>query len=147
MYCPKCNSENTQTLKMMCLSGTTTGTSTAVGVTSDLHLGAAVIGSRSQTNLAANYDPRAKPDSRKGLGVWCYFIGCFLVVIMSIEASKNQSAGMFLFGILVSIPIFIYGYILHKGDTQRANIEIWEQKNKLFETGWICHKCGNTWNP
>ena len=59
--CPSCNNENIQTIKMMCLSGTTSGSSTAVGVPSGLELGVGIISNNSKTNLASAYIPGIKP--------------------------------------------------------------------------------------
>lgn len=146
MNCPSCSSDNTQTIKMMCLSGTTTGTSTAVGVSSNLDVGVAAIGSHSQTNLAAQYNPGVKPNDGKGCGLFILSIVSFNVVIGLVILIQG-TPGFFLFALLLGIPLGIYGFNMYQGKTQRAQIVTWVQKNKLFETGWICHKCGNTWNP
>ena len=150
--CIACNSKNTQTIKMMCLSGATSGTSTAVGVTTSLDVGAAAISSNSQTHLAALYNPGSKPVTGEGcLGMflWFVFLLISMVSIMSIP-SVNRSTGVLSTATLLGLICIFCMLYLYSGKIKRSlnsKVEAWEQKNKLYETGWICHKCGRTWTP
>lgn len=142
--CPSCKSENTQSIKMMCLNGTSSGSSTGVGVSSDLDVGVGRISSNSQTKLAKKFTPGASPDS---LLNGC---GCLLLIVgsLSLFVFLNSSGFGSEIAICFGIPALIIGVVikrkLRKSTTQQTE---WESKAMLYEKGWICHKCGNTWFP
>jgi len=96
MKCEKCSGDNIQTIKMACLSGSTTGTSTAIGVSSSLSVGMATIDTKSQSNLVAKLKPGPKP----GYGCFniCLAIICVVLLPLGLMAglvslSKPDAAG------------------------------------------------------
>lgn len=147
--CPSCQSENTQSIKTMCLAGTSTNATTAFGVSSDLDIGVGRINTNSQTALAEKFTPGTNPDSAVG---GC---GCFLVIVgiilMSFATASNKNAdvcGVFgglgiLFGIILFILMFASQWQRSKNNTQTE----WDSKVKRYDEGWICLQCGNNWIP
>lgn len=131
---------------MMCLNGTTTGHSTAIGVNSHLDVGAAVIGTKSQTGLASQYNPGPKPSDGVVRGIMLLSAGG-LNTLIGLIALTSGGFGTCLFILLITAPCMVIGFNYATGKKQKSEIEAWEQKNILFETGWICHKCGINWTP
>lgn len=143
--CPSCHSENTQTIKMMCLSGTTSGSSSGIGVTSDLDVGVGTLNSESQTALAEKYTPESSPTSFFG-GCGCLFL--IIGITIFIACIRSTSELPFLF-YLIAICVLLLGisFLIKSVKQNSPEQKEWEAKAKLYEEGWICHKCGNTWLP
>ena len=53
--CPSCQSENTQSIKTMCLAGTSSNSTTVFGISSALDIGVGRINTTSQTELAKKH--------------------------------------------------------------------------------------------
>lgn len=149
--CDKCSGDNIQTIKMACLSGSTTGTSTAVGINSNLSFGVAAIDTKSQTNLVATLRPGPKPSKYDFFHVFMVSIGGLggvFLVLMGIASLINFSPKNAInAGFALSIGGFILAaaYNFHK--TPNKKVLAWNHKNDLYEKGWVCHKCGSVWLP
>jgi len=149
--CEKCAGDHIQTIKMACLSGSTTGTSTAVGISSNLSVGVAAIDTKSQTNLVATLRPGSKPSKYDFFHVFMVFIGGlggFILVLMGIASLidfnlKNAVNA----GFALSIGGFILVGMYHFHKRPNEKVMAWNRKNDLYEKGWVCHKCGSVWIP
>lgn len=64
MKCSNCQSGNTQTVKMMCLSGSSSSDSSAVGINTQLNVGIAKINTDSMSSLAKMYYPGKKTSNQ-----------------------------------------------------------------------------------
>jgi transposase-like protein len=128
----------------MCLNGTSSGRSTGFGVSSDLDVGVASMNSKSQTVLAEQFTPKTSPDSViKGCGCF-FFVTGLLALFVFIPSSGDGAALALCFG----IPAVVTGFFIMKKFQNASPDQIkWEAKVKLYESGWICHKCGYTWMP
>lgn len=141
MNCPSCKSNSTQTIKMACLSGTTTGKSTVVGgMISNLDVGVAAINSRYQTQLAAMYSPVIKANP---VIVMRLFWGSAILLffISFIEFFNNDS--LWWIGLVAALGFVIVGKLITDPYFHGKKIEAEEARYKLYEGGWICHKCGH----
>jgi hypothetical protein len=146
MNCPICQDDNTQSIKMVILGGSSTNNGKAVGVDLNLDVGIAKLSSTSQTKLAALLDPGVEPTDNSGCANW----GCggslavIGIIILAIDGGE-------LGGILLLAGLIWTGYGLAKKSSVDEKLSIrvktWEAKKKLSENGWICHKCGHTWMP
>lgn len=148
MICPSCQGENTQTIKMVLLSGSSTSKGNIVGVDSNGDVGVAGISAGSKTNLAASLDPGNAPTDSKAAGYWgCG--GCATVFgVMALAAGGEAAAGGV--GIfLVGVGVLIAGFVTadkRKKDLSAQTVR-WNEKVKIAENGWICHRCGHSWLP
>ncbi len=153
--CPSCKSENTQSIRMMCLSGTTSNSLTGFGVSSDLDIGAGRINSNSRTVLAAKFMPGENPQNQQiRSGCFCTFLGTAILIFVYAAIKKfgiswSSDNLLKIFVVLGSILLFLGILILSKiiKMTTKAQVDEWEAKTKLCNEGWICHQCGNTWFP
>jgi len=149
--CEKCSGDNIQTIKMACLGGSTTGTSTAFGINSSMSVGVAAIDSKSQTNLVATLRPGPKPSKHDIFHVFMVSIGglggIFLVLIgiASLADFSLKNAVNAVFALSIGGFILAAAYNFHK--TPNKKVLAWNQKNDLYEKGWVCHKCGSVWIP
>lgn len=149
--CQKCSGDNVQTIKLACLTCPTTGTSTAVGINSNLSVGVAAIDTKSQTNLVATLRPRPKPSKYDFFYVFMAAIGVLggvSLVLMGIAhltdfSLKNAMNAMLSIGI--GGFVFVALYKFHKKPSEK--VLAWDRKNRLYENGWLCHKCGCVWIP
>ncbi|MHB8056819.1 MAG: double zinc ribbon domain-containing protein [Desulfuromonadaceae bacterium] len=133
--CPSCKSHNVQSIKMMCLNGTSSGRSTGIGVSSNLDVGVGSMNSTSQTALAKQFSPGKSAAEAGGMIVGCSLIMLFFGVgLDNVLGHVLFTLGGFF--IVIGILAIIVGCIPNK---ER------EVKIKLYEDGWICHKCGYTW--
>lgn len=131
--CPICKSQNIQTIKMMCENGTTTTSSTGGGVSSDFDVAVGRMNSESQTELAKKFAPGDAPGEAIG---GC---GCLVAILFFVLAMIAVNDGQ-IFVYAGIITLIITGIILYFSDSKE-----WNNKVHLYENGWICHKCGNTW--
>ena len=146
MNCPACESDNTQTVKMAVMSGTSSGKSTAIGINTSLDIGVAKITTNSQTKLVATLNPGPKPKNEDGAVLLKW--GGMLLFVSSLLALRSASGGAEIVFILISIALLIVG-ILQKSNASNYTelLEKYNHRLKNYESGWICHKCGNTWVP
>lgn len=148
MNCQNCSSDNTQTVKMACLSGSTTGSSTAIGINTNLSVGVASIDSKSQTHLVSTLKPGPKPSKYGLFNVFMVLIGVFggvVLVLMGIDNLTTFNLEKAAIGIGLGVMIFVALYKFYKMPSEK--VLAWYRKNKLYEKGWICHKCGCAWVP
>ena len=134
--CPYCKSGNYQTIKMMCLSQTSSGSSTGIGVSTDLDIGVGTINTNTQSVLAKKYIPGQDPvnESRR-TGCGCIFGSVFLFIFGDLH-------GFFTFLGVLSLIVGVIALATKEGNPEQQK---WKAKVKLYEQGWICHKCGKTW--
>lgn len=148
MNCPSCQSETTQAIKMVLLSGSSTSKGKAVGVDIRGDVAVANMSSESMTNLAASLDPGAEPsDMGTGFG-----LGCGGILILSgIAAMSGGTSGGAVFAVFLILGLLVIGWALMTSDSRKAALAKetaqWKEKRALTEGGWICHRCGNTWLP
>lgn len=146
MKCPSCQSENTQTIKMVYLSGSSTGRATAVGLDNHGDLAVAQLGSKSQTNLAASFNPGRKPFKRTSIGE----IGCgFSLVIFGLICMLDRAVVLGIVVLVIAIALIKWGKSTVGKKEARFATETaeWEKKKATLESGWICLKCGHNWIP
>ena len=144
-HCPSCKSENTQSIKMMCLSGTSSGSSTGVGVSSDLDIGVGRLNSNSQTALAERFTPSTSPASTAA-GCGCFSLIAGLVILCIGMASDADGSGFAAF--LGVVGLILGGVMMASSNNNKNPQQVeWEAKINLYENGFICHKCGRTWIP
>jgi hypothetical protein len=132
---------------MVLLSGSTTGKSQAIGVDLKGDIAMAGMTTKSRTNLAASLDPGFKPSNNEGIG----FLGCggllafsALVSLFAPNGTEGAVIGLVIGGIFLAIGMFKRS----DGATKLpGKIAEWEPRNTLKERGWVCHRCGHTWNP
>lgn len=147
MICPSCSSEDTQTIRMAYLSGTRTGTSSAVGIDIHGNIAAGQINSVSQTALSASLDPGAKPTSTHG--VKRFFFGAFLVLGSIGGLIGGDPVGGCLLFLGAGVALIVWASKSNSAGTVEANIASveWRKQQEYFDTGWICNKCGRKWIP
>lgn len=152
-FCPTCKSDNTQTVKMTVMSGTTAGKSTAVGINTNLDVGVASVGTRTQTTLAASLNPGQKPSASNNMrcGLIAFgiagFFGLIGLISLGIDNTVGGHISAFVLSILLTAAFGFFGYTVTFGSANAKAVSAWEKKNRQFETGWICHRCGHTWLP
>jgi hypothetical protein len=149
--CPSCKSENTQKIEVMVMNGTTSGSSTAIGVTSHLDLGVARIKSSSQTTLASTYVPPKKPVLMSGYANKIMSRVMFVVSGAMWYFTRNEPAFFsYIFGgftILLALGVLAtLGDVESIDRTNAQKLSDWEKQNNLFKNGWMCHRCGHKWN-
>jgi hypothetical protein len=135
MNCPSCKSENTQTIKMMCLSGSSSSAATAIGINSSFDLGVAKINSNVKTTLVNMYDPGNRPNVAFEVGFLAF--GALILI-----AGLVTSTGI---GIFFGLALVGGGFLRFTKESQA--LDTYKSKIDNYERGWICHKCGDTWNP
>lgn len=138
MKCQNCSSDNTQTIKMTCLSGSTTGTSTAIGISSNLSVGVASIDSKTQTHLVSTLKPGPKPSKYGFYNCYMILIGILGGVILAINGISSLSSFNLInavFGLGLGGTIFVAIYKFYKKPSEM--VLAWNRKNKLYENGWM----------
>jgi len=146
--CQKCSGDNVQTIKMACLSGSTTGTSTAFGISTDLSVGMATIDTKSQSNLVTKLKPGPKP----GYGCFniCLAIICVVLLPLGLlvglfSLSKPDAAGPAAVILIPGVALLVY--LIQAKENLKKQINLWEGRITVYETGWVCHRCGHVWIP
>lgn len=145
VLCPSCQSNNTQTIKMMCLNGTTSGSTTGIGVSSDLDIGAGKLNSESKTALAEKFTPETSPENTAcGCGCLSLIIGTVIIIAGFVSSDEGSGMLALIFGLPAVIISFIFFSKIGKDNPKQRE---WKAKVRLYNEGWICHKCGHTWLP
>lgn len=149
MICPSCQSENTQTIKMVLLSGTSTTNGKIVGVDSSGDVGVAGMSSNSKTNLAASLDPGPAPSDNSGAG----YFGCggFMALfgILALVTAGGEAAGCGGGALLAGFILVVVGIVTSekRAENLKEKMDLWNTRKNMADNGWICHKCGNIWLP
>lgn len=140
--CPTCGSENIQTIKMMCMAGTSSGSAIGGGVSTDLDLGVGKMDINTRSALAEKYTPGTSPHvTGKGCGCASLLVGLFFLLVYASSATEEGSG----FGLFLASVGFLVGIFLLARGKDNPQQKEWEAKVKLYENGWICHQCGKTW--
>lgn len=129
---------------MACLSGSTTGSSTAIGISSNLSVGMASIDSKSHTNLVATLSPGEKP------GYGCFNISLAMICagLMVLGLSTLIAGGMAGAAVTTLGPGIVILFVLFRAKEKlKEQGSAWNEKSRMYKSGWICHKCGHTWIP
>lgn len=144
--CPVCQSENTQSLRMICESGTATTTGGGIGVGSGGGVGIAIGGSKIQSTLAAAHNPGSKPVKKEAGGCAAIFIVICGGLGIGGLASGNPTGAIFL---LIAIGLLMYVINANSGmkEKHKADLVEWEAKSERLNKGWLCHRCGHSWVP
>lgn len=139
--CPSCKSPNTQTIKLMCMMGTTETNSTAIGLSSQMDLFAANLNSNSRTTLAASYLPGPEPASSQFGGVAFGMLAALFAFGGVSAMLAGKEGGWFVLAIAIAIGLFAKYFPFEN------YLNAWKEKQRVFDSGWICHHCGHTWIP
>ena len=144
--CPVCQSENTQSLRMICESGTATTTAGGVGVGSGGGVGIALGGSKTQTTLAAAHNPGSKPVKKEAGGCAAIFIViCGGLGIVGLADGKP--AGVIFLLIAIGLLVYVLSANSEMKAKHIADVAEWEAKTERLKKGWLCHRCGHSWAP
>jgi hypothetical protein len=110
-------------------------------------------GTRSQTQLARSLDPGPKPDRKNSyrflsLLAFAVLFGAaadLIDVHYGTSSDSSTAWSLAVFGVaLAGMALLQWDSGYKKSD---ALINLWESKRRMFERGWVCHQCGNTWEP
>ena len=135
--CPYCQSENTQSLEMAYMTGTSRSTGYMVGggVTGDgFGVGAGATGGLSQTDLAAKVAP---PEEASILGPFlgCVMVGLFLWFMEFILVDWEWLGRVFAFlGVMAGFGAGYWAYEYNKYTLPEAKRE--------YNRSYICYRCG-----
>lgn len=170
MNCPHCASESVQRIRMVCMSGTTTSRSAAIGMDFQGDVGIASIGTRSQTVLAEKLSPGPAPSTTNPnlkiviIGLILALIGGAAIydrlfptplppdpsspTIQRTTENEDQSGCLQTLGV-VGLVVLGVGMANWSYGTKKveARTKKWQEKQDYFEKGWICHRCGMLWIP
>lgn len=145
--CPKCGSDNTQSLKVLCESGTSRGRSVGTGTSFSRGTGLGTHNTFTKTtiqsDLAKKFSPGAKPGEGAGFLVSAGVFGSF--ALLSFALGKTGVGGMTIFWlVLAAIMAFIY---LGGRNPRREELKSWQQRVAYADSAWFCHRCGADWIP
>lgn len=146
MNCPSCQSPDTQSIKMVLLSGSASSKGRAVGVDSHGDIAVAGMSSQSKTNLVASLEPGPKPDN----GGAILGMGCGVIIgISGLPCFAFGIEGVVSGIVFLAIGLAIVGGIAAAAGDRRENLArrlaAWEAKVRMAESGWMCHRCGEKW--
>jgi hypothetical protein len=143
LNCPKCKSENTQTLTVIYDGGTnvtqSTSKTSAGGFLNPIPSITAKTKSTevTQTKLAQ----KATPPEKKKITIQVGVTILGILILLSSFGNKFD-IGLFLFSIVLTGGFGYWSYIRMK-----YNKEEWPQKLETWEKSWYCHKCGGIFIP
>lgn len=131
LSCPKCRSDQVQSIEVIVTSGTSVNNGTFVGVGTDGPAFATSSGV-SQTSLASRFSKPRGPSWF--LTVW---LSLGLVICAYLLLSVNKFAPI--------LPLAVMAFFIRqdviKSKEYKAQLLVWE---RLYNHGFFCHKCGNT---
>jgi hypothetical protein len=134
--CPYCNSENTISIKDICLAGASSGSSNGFDASSSINVEAGIMNSCSPDELAKKYSPVKPPGSIfKRIGAVCLIVA----LILAFTGSGIGSALA-----LIAMLLGVVSMMIGKKDPRQKE---WDAKINFYENGWICRKCGSSWIP
>lgn len=121
---------------MLCLSGTQTGSISTVGATSSGEIGFATSATESTSALVATLNPGKQPTWSVG----CLYV-LFCVGMMGVALLVSEPlAGVLILTIVGSI---VWAFNDHQSKAE----QMWQEKKRVHDGGWICHQCGHVWIP
>jgi hypothetical protein len=150
--CPNCGSPKTQSIKLLCLSMTNSGTSLGAGVTSLGSIGAGIATTSSMSSLAQGLVPGPKP-----VGWPSYILAGIITVFLALFSLHAGPLVFIRYGFsplrLVIEPEFYYGVVFTlifvgavlMGVITAKQQPAWLEKETMHEHGWICLQCGHKW--
>ena len=140
--CPRCNSDDTQAVRMLVAEGTHSGNLELLGVDTD---GTITVSGGSvglQSNLAQRLDSGSRPSFFGPI-----FLACVCVIMPTFinwlftQADVDITNGLFAFGVVG------VGVALIWAATVPERIKEWEKKKALHDNAWVCKRCGAIWMP
>jgi predicted nucleic-acid-binding Zn-ribbon protein len=140
IQCPKCGGEHVQAVKVILQSGTSfsSGTMTGLGVgTEGVGTYVGTSSGTSQTTLAARFSAPKKP------ALWAEIaIGLIALATSPWLAAHGPDAG-FRYASLAVWAFFAYSFWGYR--KKSAAYKVYYPKWKaMYDSGFFCHKCGNT---
>jgi hypothetical protein len=155
--CPKCDSEDTQTIRMLVSQGTHGGQVNMVGINTEGTIGIGMGAVGMQNSLARKLDSGPKPTSAFGdyLVVfaifWCLFFGGVLYTVYTSDEGGGMKEGeegaLIIAGFVVAFGLIVGCVGIYLAATTSGRVEVWKKKKMLQESGWICRRCGAIWVP
>ncbi len=149
--CPKCNSENTQRLDIAYKSGVSnvSGTTNNIGVgMSSSGLGIGVSEGNFSGTQESLFSNSIKPPEKKSAGcitgIGVFILIPFIIVFLGMGVGGNFEQFMFsLTGVLIGIGIIW----IDRLQRNRFNRDEYEPKYRAYQKKFICHRCGNIFQP
>ncbi len=154
--CPKCDSDQTQAIRMVLATGIHRGTAATLGFSQRGGVGLAGSEMGLTSNLAAKYSPGPKP-VRFGeilypiLGVGFIFFGLLILAALASVTRQqddlNQTILLYVFGCSISfLPGGLFFWALITGEKRHAQrLALWEKKKSFADRAWVCLRCGEDW--
>lgn len=131
LSCPKCQSEQVQSISVIVSSGTSLNSGTVVGI-GNSGAGFGTTNGVSQTNLAARFSRPRGPSWF--LTIWLSF-GLIFTAVWLFQISKLAPI------VPLAIMVYLVRRDLIKSKEYKAQLAVWE---RLHNHGFFCFKCGNT---
>jgi len=142
--CPDCSSLSTQTVKMLCLSMTTTSRTVGVGIGAAGQFAAGTSTNRNIPQLVAKFNPGPSPHVH---GCGWFSLGCVsLFFALIFRAMSGDWDGPSVFFGLLAIGSLI-GPAFESKSIRETTRLAWQERAKMYELGWICQQCGKAWIP
>lgn len=154
--CPRCDSDQTQAIRMVLATGIHTGTAATIGISQRGGVGLAGSEMGLTSNLAAKYSPGLKP-VRFGeilypiLGTGFIFFGLLILAALTKvpheQDDLNQTILLYVLGCSISfLPGGLFFWALITGEKHHAQrLAIWEKKKTFADRAWVCLRCGEDW--
>lgn len=138
MKCPQCDSTQTQAVRMVIAAGTAVSRGSAIGFGFDGDVAVGFGGATQQTDLARRLDPGPRPSSgRAGVLVVVLLLGAGLLVAINAGAME-----VWLIAAAIGLPLVILDRTIAK-----ARLRKWEGRDAFADGAWLCHQCGDAWEP
>jgi hypothetical protein len=138
-YCPKCHSEQIQTLQMVFENGTATAvhnsSGVGVGIGSGGSVGLGFGGSRTTSTSISTLAAKVAPPQPRKMGI--FMAGIFLPVL----ALVTNNAGVMFVAVLIAAGCFVMGMKMKRWNKTELPklVAQWERR-------WLCHRCGNVFD-
>lgn len=154
--CPRCDSDQTQAIRMVLATGIHTGTAATIGFSQRGGVGLAGSEMGLRSNLAAKYSPGPRP-VRFGeilypiLGTGFIFFGLLILAALTKvpheQDDLNQTILLYVIGCSISfLPGGLFFWALITGEKRHAQrLVIWEKKKAFADRAWVCLRCGEDW--
>ena len=135
--CPYCHSDNTQSLEMAYLTGTTRSNGYMVGgglAGGGFGIGAGATGGLSQTELAAKLTPPDKMDALEPV-VWCVMSGLFFWFLEYLIVDWEWLGRVFCALGIIAAGVWIYW-------AHQYNKYTLPEEKREYNRSYICYRCG-----